>query len=219
MILILARGAVFIDLIKMLTITPKINQAIILASQLHFDKFRKGVEDKPVPYIVHPFSVAFITARYTNDEVTIVSALLHDVLEDVRKDKYSGKDLTRDFGQKIYNIIKEDSEAKDAGITKEKELKTWVARKTETINHLKDHSQASLIVCCADKIHNLQSLVAGLKKYGNGYYKNFNAPEPKRAKYLWYFDGILKELKQNLKNKIVDELEQVYQEFKAVKEN
>lgn len=200
----------------MLTVTPKINQAIILASQLHFDKFRKGVEDKPIPYIVHPFSVAFIVAKYTNNEDTIIAALLHDVLEDVRKEKYSGEDLIRDFGRKIYNIIKEDSETKDAGITKKEELKTWVTRKTETINNLKGHSQASLIVCCADKIHNLQSLVAGLKKYGNSYYKNFNAPEPKREKYIWYFGGILKVLKKNLKNKIVDELEQVYQEFNVI---
>jgi len=197
----------------MLTITPKINQAIILASQLHLDKFRKGVEDKPIPYIVHPFSVAFITARYTNDEDTIVAALLHDVLEDVKKEKYSDEDLIKDFGQKIYNIIREDSETKDANITKKEELATWVARKTETIKHLKGHSQASLIVCAADKINNLQSLVNGLKKYGNSYYKNFNAPEPKKEKYLWYFGGILKELKQNLNNKIVDELKEIYQRF------
>lgn len=201
----------------MLTITPKINKAITLAAQLHFDKFRKGTEDKPIPYIVHPFSVAMITARYTQDEDTIVAALLHDVLEDVRKEKYSDKDLIGDFGQKIYNIIKEDSETKDASITREEELTTWVTRKTETISHLKGHTQASLIVCAADKIHNLQSLVAGLKKHGKGYYKNFNAPEPKRDQYIWYFGGILKELKANLKNPIVNELEEIYQEFKNTK--
>lgn len=201
----------------MLTLTPKINQAIILASQLHFDKNRKGTEDKPVPYIIHPFSVALIVARYTNDEDTIEAALLHDVLEDVRKEKYSDEDLIKDFGQKIYNIIKEDSENKDASITKEQELKTWKARKTETINNLKDHSQASLIVCAADKIHNLQSLINGLKKYGSGYYKNFNAPEPKRENYLWYFNGILKVLKAKLENKIVNELEEVCQEFSRTK--
>lgn len=197
----------------MLTITLKINQAIILAAQLHADKFRKGTEDKPIPYIVHPFSVAMITARYTQDEDTIVAALLHDVLEDVKKDNYSDTDLFRDFGQKIYDIIKEDSENKDADISKAEQLKTWQKRKQDTIDNLKHNSLESLIVCAADKINNLQSLVAGLKKYGSSYYKNFNAPEPKRDQYLWYFGGILKELKENLKNPIVKELEEIYLEF------
>jgi (p)ppGpp synthase/HD superfamily hydrolase len=203
----------------MFTITPKINQAIILASQLHFDKARKGTESKPIPYIVHPFSVALIVSKYTNDEDTIVAALLHDVLEDVKKEKYSDKDFIRDFGGKIYNIVKEDSENKDAGIIKEEELKTWVTRKTETINSLKNHSQESLIVCAADKIHNLQSMLDGLKKYGNGYFKNFNAPEPKKEKYIWYYGGILKVLKKKLKNNIVKEFEAVYREFLNLKFN
>jgi (p)ppGpp synthase/HD superfamily hydrolase len=197
----------------MFTITPKINQAIILASQLHFDKARKGTEEKKVPYIIHPYSVAFMVAKYTSNEDTIVAALLHDVLEDVKKEKYSDKDLIKDFGRKVYNIIKEVSEAKHAGMTKEQELKTWMARKTETIDHLKNHSQASLLICAADKIHNLQSLVSGLKKYGDGYFKNFNAPEPKRENYQWYFGGILKVLQKKLEKGIVREFEEIYQDF------
>lgn len=200
----------------MLTITSKINKAIILSAQLHADKYRKGVEDKQVPYIVHPFSVALIVSRYTNDEDKIVAALLHDILEDVKKDEYDDEDFIRDFGQKIYHIVKEDSEDKDASITKAVQLKTWKERKAITIKELSRHCRESLIICCADKIHNLQSLIAGLKNYGSGYYRNFNAPEPKRDQYLWYFGGILKVMKKRLKNNIVSELDELYQEFNKI---
>lgn len=194
----------------MLALTPKIHQAIVLASQLHFEKFRKGIEAKAVPYIVHPFSVAWILAKYTSDEDVIVAALLHDVLEDVPKEKYSGKDLRRDFGEKVYRIVKEVSEDKDASITKEEQLKTWTKRKTAYIKNLATNSEAALFVCCADKIHNLQAMVVGLNKYGEKYFKNFNAPAPKRDKYIWYYGEILKILKRRLKNKIVYELECLY---------
>jgi len=39
----------------MFTITSKINQAIILASQLHFDKARKGTEKKSTGGILAEF--------------------------------------------------------------------------------------------------------------------------------------------------------------------
>jgi len=47
-------------------LTQKIQQAINLASRLHLGQVRKG--DSGLPYISHPFSVAWILSNYTEDE-------------------------------------------------------------------------------------------------------------------------------------------------------
>ena len=93
-------------------ITPKIQKAINMASQLHIGQTRKGGPD--LPFIVHPFSVAWILANYTDNEDIIVAGLLHDVLEDVRGYKFDN--LKNDFGEKIAKIVKEVSEDKDPDI-------------------------------------------------------------------------------------------------------
>lgn len=51
-----------------------IEQAIRAASVLHKDQVRKG--QVPYPYITHLFAVSMIVSDYTEDENTIVAALL-----------------------------------------------------------------------------------------------------------------------------------------------
>jgi len=46
-------------------LTPKIQKAITKASILHLGQKRKGDGS---PYILHPYSVAFILSHYTDDE-------------------------------------------------------------------------------------------------------------------------------------------------------
>lgn len=61
-------------------LTSKIEKAINFAAQKHLGQIRKG---DGLPYIVHPFGVAWILSGYSTDEDVIVAGLLHDVLEDV----------------------------------------------------------------------------------------------------------------------------------------
>ena len=63
-------------------LTKKIQKAINLASKLHHGQIRKG--DGELPYISHPFSVAWILNQYTDNEDIIVAGILHDILEDVK---------------------------------------------------------------------------------------------------------------------------------------
>ena len=56
----------------------KIQQAYFLADAAHSGQFRRSGQ----PYISHPVSVAMILAQMKMDCETIVSGLLHDVLED-----------------------------------------------------------------------------------------------------------------------------------------
>ncbi len=190
----------------MISLTPKIQKAILRATQLHWDQKRKG---DGYPYIIHPYSVAFIVSKYTNDEDTIVAAFLHDVLEDVKKEKYNDEQMVEEFGQNVFEIVKGVSEDKDASITKLEEKAKWEERKIKYLEHLKHDSEGSLIICAADKIHNLQSMIDAYRIQGDKLFDKFNSPADKK---LWFYGEVLKVLKAKLKNKIVEELELIYKE-------
>lgn len=183
-------------------LSPKIQKAINLASRLHSGQARKG--DSGLPYISHPFSVALILSSYTKDEDVIVAGLLHDVLEDVRD--YYHDDLVRDFGQNVAQIVKGVSEDKDPNI-KSDEKASWEERKSKYIKGLESASNESLLVCAADKIHNLQSMIDAYQEKGDALWKNFNSPKDKK---IWFYAEVLKVLKLRLESPIVYELQEVY---------
>lgn len=184
-------------------LTPKIQKAINIAAKLHLGETRKGSNE---PYIVHPFSVAFILGNYTKDEDVIVAGLMHDTLEDVKGYKY--KDLKKDFGRKVADIVREVSEDKDPGDSRSKNIRTWQRRKENYINNLKNDSQEALLVSCADKIHNLSSLLEVYREQGDKIWKHFNAPP---EKIIWYNREVFKVIKKRLNNKIVKELEVLFE--------
>jgi GTP diphosphokinase / guanosine-3',5'-bis(diphosphate) 3'-diphosphatase len=55
-----------------------IRRAYDFAYERHSSQLRKSGQ----PYIVHPVDVAITLAEYQVDPITIVSGLLHDILED-----------------------------------------------------------------------------------------------------------------------------------------
>src|SRR5690348_15157774 len=72
--------------------------AYALAARAHRDQWRKvAAGQTPIPYIVHPLRVAAIVAGEwgCNDGRTLVTCLLHDVLEDV------GEQSRSQFSQEI----------------------------------------------------------------------------------------------------------------------
>lgn len=179
--------------------TTKIQKAINLASQLHLGQVRKG--DTNLPYISHPFSVAWILNNYTDDEDVIIAGLLHDVLEDVKNYYYS--DLARDFGERIAQIVKGVSEDKDPNVESDDKA-TWNERKSKYLAGLDNDSDESLMVCAADKIHNLKSMTSAYQEKGEALWNDFNSPKEKK---LWLYEEITKLLKKRLNNPIVKELE------------
>ncbi len=76
----------------------KIQHAYDLAAQAHRGAVRRSGE----PYIQHPLEVALLLAGMRIDADGIVSALLHDVVEDT---DYSLDDLREQFGPAVANIV------------------------------------------------------------------------------------------------------------------
>lgn len=81
--------------------TENIHKAIIFSERYHRPQKRKGSE---TPYIVHPLSVALILARSGADEEVIISAILHDIVEDCG---VSVSEIKEMFGEKVCSVVSE----------------------------------------------------------------------------------------------------------------
>lgn len=177
-------------------LTAKIQKAIIKATELHYGQKRKGDE---LPYIIHPYSTAFILANYTNNEDVIVAGLLHDVLEDSHG-RFTFDDIKREFGREVSKIIENVSE-------KDKSL-PWEERKRMALEKIKEMDRDSLLVKSADILHNMTDLISDLERKGDKVFESFNAPKEKQLKRyqnlieelerVWPENPLLPELRENL---------------------
>ena len=192
---------------KRLPLTQRLREAINIACRLHLNQVRKA--DEGLPYISHPFSVAWILGSYTDDEDTIIAGLLHDILEDVPGYYYS--DLQKDFGTVVADIVREMSEDKDPNVASD-DAATWVYRKEKYLVGLQRHSEKALMVCAADKIHNLQAMIDAHKKQGDSLWDKFNAPAERK---IWFYEEVLKILQLRLDNDIVRDYEKELQMMKT----
>ena len=76
----------------------KLEKAYNLAFEAHDGQMRVSGE----PYITHPLEVAYILADLELDCDTLVSALLHDVVEDT---DYTLEDIKKEFGENVALIV------------------------------------------------------------------------------------------------------------------
>lgn len=73
-------------------------KAFELADKAHEGQFRASGE----PYIMHPLAVADILAHLQIDHITLMAALMHDVVEDT---SYSKEDLEEMFGSEVAFLV------------------------------------------------------------------------------------------------------------------
>jgi len=78
--------------------SSNIQRALSFAKEAHRGQYRKSGE----PYIIHPIIVASFIASISNDETMVISALLHDVIEDTQ---YSRDDIERLFGESVALLV------------------------------------------------------------------------------------------------------------------
>ncbi len=75
-----------------------LDKALDYSIEAHKEQTRKSGE----PYVVHPILVASVTAYFSGDEPMVISALLHDVIEDT---DISLEDIEDEFGSDIAHIV------------------------------------------------------------------------------------------------------------------
>ena len=125
-----------------------IRKAFDLSLEAHKDMRRKSGE----PYIFHPIAVAMIVAEEIGlGELSIVCALLHDVVENTQ---YSMEDIERLFNKKVAGIV--DGLTKISGVFDHtSSLQAENFRKM--LLTLSDDVRVILIKI-ADRLHNMRTL-------------------------------------------------------------
>jgi GTP diphosphokinase / guanosine-3',5'-bis(diphosphate) 3'-diphosphatase len=128
--------------------TSLIDAAYVMAMQAHGNQKR----DNGDPYISHPLAVANILAGYHLDTGSIVTALLHDVVEDTGV-KLS--EVERRFGKPIAGLVD--------GVTKLTRLELQSDRSKQAENFRKlvlamSRDIRVLLVKLADRLHNMRTL-------------------------------------------------------------
>lgn len=155
----------------MLPFSRRVHKAIDLAARAHQGQSRKD-RDIPIPYIAHCFGVACLLAEFGFDEDVFVAGLLHDVLED----QPECMPEVEQFGKQVAALVRAISERKlDAA----GEERPWAERKSEYIEHLRGAPPEARAISCADKIHNMQSILLALER-GGEIWSGLKAPPDKQ---------------------------------------
>jgi (p)ppGpp synthase/HD superfamily hydrolase len=142
--------------------SDRINHALAFAAKHHDRQVRKGTR---LPYLTHPANVAIILTRYQRDDDTVVSGILHDVIEDCLREHYTRDVLEQrigdKFGSHVLDIVLSvtDRQVDDEGI----ELSSD-ERREDYLQRLAQADEAARWVCAADKLHNASSILADLKR-------------------------------------------------------
>ena len=180
----------------------RVEQAIRAAAILHKDQVRKG--SVPYPYITHLVAVSMILLDYTQDEDTIIAALLHDTLEDT---DYTITELQEDFGGKVREIVESLSEPTG----KHGERLSWRDKKSVYAKQLKKAPDEALMIAAADKAHNMRSMVEEYFDDHQRFLKDFGSKIDDRIEL---YQNISNVINNRLSGGILHEFNHVFDEYK-----
>ena len=186
----------------------KVQRALNTAYTIHKNQKRKRSQ---TPYFVHIIDTAKYLMYETRDEDIISAGLLHDALEDTN---YSEEELKKDFGERVYKLVKFCTEKENKpNNTDEEQKKTWRMRKEKTIKKIENATEEQALVLCADKTSNLLSMNEDLSS-DEKLWDKFNGT---KKEVQWYYEEIERELEKKIKN---NRIFKTYKELnKKIKKN
>lgn len=128
--------------------SEKIKKAYDIAKEAHKDQRRRSGE----PYIMHPVAVAEILFNFGMDNECIISALLHDVVEDT---KVSIDFIEENFGDEVALLVD--------GVTKLGKIPLSTREEVQAENIRKmfiamNKDVRVIIIKLADRLHNMRTL-------------------------------------------------------------
>ncbi|KJV52844.1 HD domain protein [Orientia tsutsugamushi str. Gilliam] len=120
----------------------KVEKAIFYAQKYHGQQKR----DTGEPYYMHPLEVARMVGYYSFETDTIITAILHDILEDTTLTK---EKIVKVFGKKIAEQVSDLTRIKDNKKISSREMIQTFYRQNKT---------ELLLIKLFDRFHNIQTI-------------------------------------------------------------
>ncbi len=152
----------------------RIFKAINFATRKHHGQVRK--DQRGSPYVTHPIAVAnaiWGLGKVSND-LTLISAILHDTLEDTDTQESEIEEL---FGEEVLSVVLEVSDDK----SQEK-----MERKRQQVIHAPHLSQAARLIKLSDKLVNCRDILQSPPK---------NWPIARRREYIQWAADVVAEIR------------------------
>ncbi|HYL59430.1 MAG TPA: bifunctional (p)ppGpp synthetase/guanosine-3',5'-bis(diphosphate) 3'-pyrophosphohydrolase [Candidatus Acidoferrales bacterium] len=125
-----------------------IQRAYAYSARMHVDQKRQSGE----PYVIHPLNVALIIAQLKLDVPSIVTGLLHDVVEDTHT---TLAEVSSQFGPEVAELVD--------GVTKVSKI-TFQSREEKQAENFRKmiiamaHDIRVVLIKLADRLHNMRTL-------------------------------------------------------------
>lgn len=158
-----------------------LEEAILFATKAHEGAKRKN---SSLPYILHPCEAAAIAGTMTSDLEVLAAVVLHDVVEDTA---VTIQEIEAAFGFRVASLVAAETEDKREYESPEV---TWVIRKTESIEHLRNAENHEIqIMWLADKLSNMRAIIRDYHFMGDEIWNTFHMRDKKQ--HEWYYRTIL----------------------------
>lgn len=158
-------------------ISVNLERAIVFAACAHDNQKRKG---DFLPYIIHPYTVAMILYEQGCGDDVVIAGLLHDTVEDTDT---TLTEIENEFGKHVAEIVH--------GCTEADKSAPWEERKKSMIQIIRNSSHEVKWVTCADKLHNLRTLVNNYEQHGEKIWSRFSRGFKEQK---WYATSLLESL-------------------------
>lgn len=176
---------------------PLVETAALIAHQAHTGQVRK---DDGSPYFIHPCMVAIKLAQNGFDETVVAAGFAHDVLEDTAVTK---AELEKSLGSQVVELI--------LHLTEDKSL-AWEDRKQKYADAIRSAPVGAKAVSVADKIHNLESLLAAHESQGPKVWDAFSRGKEKK---IWFEKIVLAALQEAWSHPLIEEYARLIAQLEA----
>tara|TARA_Y100001934_G_C11979957_1_gene598108 strand:- start:69 stop:671 length:603 start_codon:yes stop_codon:yes gene_type:complete len=178
--------------------STRFDRALQFSAKWHDNQYRKGSR---IPYIVHPVAVGFLLRAYGYGESIQIAGLLHDIVEDTA---CTLRVIEEEFGTLVSETVHWCTE-----LSKEE---SWESRKDKMIEQLRGAPLAAKAVACADKSHNLNTILDVWDRDGDEVWSRFSRGT---SQQLRYYQRVLQSIGSGFSEPILSELEYAVQRFEA----
>jgi GTP pyrophosphokinase len=180
----------------------RLADATRFALEIHSAQTRKGTA---IPYVSHLYGVASLVLEHGGSEDAATAAMLHDAVED--QGAHQLPRIRESFGDTVAEIV--------LGCTDADTLPKppWLARKKAYIDHLAHASADTLLVSCADKLHNARAICTDIRSNGLSVFDRFKGGKDGT---LWYYSTLADAFEKLMPSVLSGELRKTVQEMKAL---